>query len=339
MTGPLSETGGKLDLRVCTDALGPLSATSRRGARAHRTPLCSDLERAAAEFVSCSDWLSPLLLKNPGLYEMIADLPSGGVPSNDALVVLDTALLLAGKYKVPSQPDNKDGLAYYHLLGMQVRITVDRRSASLLLTENPGFDKTWKIVATTNDEGEPIQEETKFYQKRSDSLLSAFLLLKRFHAENEYDHRCGRREPPFVLNVLFSPVLTRLIADSPDLAERIASLPTELPNAVTAFGRSMALLVAGKLPVPKGTFKDFDYFGQRVQFHQWNAFRSGNLLLVPPSLHLLRWALVLTSNDDEKPLQLEIGGRMAPDSDWTTGWFALVKKLQTACEAPECVRF
>jgi hypothetical protein len=195
MTGPLSETRGNWDLRLCADSLGPLSPTSRSGSRTLRTPLCSDLERAAAECISLSAWLSPFLLENPGLYQMIADLPTGGNgPSEDVTVVLNTALLLVGKYTVPRQADRENRASTFRVLGMDIRILVDRRSASLLLTEKPGLDNTWKIVATTNDGEEALQSETVFWQKRTNRLQSAFLLLKRFHAENKYDHPCSRRK-------------------------------------------------------------------------------------------------------------------------------------------------
>jgi hypothetical protein len=194
MTGPLSKTRGYWDLGLCTDSLGPPSPTSRSGARAHRTLSCSDLERAAAESISLSPWLGRFLLENPGLYQMIADLPAGGVPSKDATVVLDTALLLAGQYNVPRQLDNEDGVTVHKLLGMLVRISVDRRPASLLLTEKPGINNAWRIVATTNDGEATLQTETNLGQNRTNRLQLAFLLLKRFHAENKYDHPCSRRE-------------------------------------------------------------------------------------------------------------------------------------------------
>jgi hypothetical protein len=138
-----------------------------------------------------------------------------------------------------------------------------------------------------------------------------------------------------VLNVFFSPVLARLIAGVPGLAGRITSLPTEFPNEVTAFGRSMALLVAGKLQVPKGTLTEFPYYGQTMGFAQWDTSRTGCLVLVPPEPHLLRWAVVLTSNDDGDPLQIVCGALKLSTSKWCLQWIALSKKLKRACEDPE----
>jgi hypothetical protein len=142
-----------------------------------------------------------------------------------------------------------------------------------------------------------------------------------------------------MLNITSSPGLAKIIAKSPGLAERITSLPTDLPSKEAAYARSMALLVAGKFPRPNPDARNISRFGLQMCFGAWDVSRSGDLQLVPIGRSNPRWTVVSTANDGGKSLVVTCGGLSPSTSKWCKTWRASCKKLQKACESPECARF
>jgi hypothetical protein len=177
------------------------SALSCSIAKSHRTSFTwHEFRLRSIDLVS--SWLASLLQDNPGLDELISKLLRAPF-TRDEVLALNTALLLAGKFVEPrvGQSSDKGTAGIPRLVGkskvfdMQFNWRGWSRScpAMILLgrdvasTEEPVDFPAWKLVATASDGGLPLQKEVLLSPKTMNVFIRGFRLVKRYHAENQYD--------------------------------------------------------------------------------------------------------------------------------------------------------